>query len=193
MTRDAFLQSLKETITGLPQTEIDEILSDYAAYFDDARAAGRAEADVAAMLGNPAQLGRELRTESGLRRFERRPSAANLILALFALAGLAVVDLIVLPFLLVFAAIALGLAALALLLALAGAGKILLLATAWPDASFIVLLGRFLIGVGLIAGAVGLGSLLLLGLSSGVRLLGEHARLHYRLLKPMPESAGRAR
>lgn len=193
MNRDAFLQALQNNIAGLPQAEVDEILGDYAAYFDDARDDGRSDADVAAMLGNPAELGRELRTERDLRRFERRPGVANFMVAILALAGLAMVDLIVLlPLLFVFAAIALGLAIVTLFLALAGLGKIVFLALVWPDVSALVGLGRFLIGIGLIAGAIGLGSLLLLCLGRGVRLLGEHARLHYRFLKPLPETAKRA-
>jgi hypothetical protein len=41
-----------------------------------------------------------------------------------------------------------------------------------------------LAAVGLAAASIGLGSLLLLGLNIGVKLLGDYARLHYRLVKP---------
>jgi hypothetical protein len=39
-------------------------------------------------------------------------------------------------------------------------------------------------GIGLIASSVGGGALLLLGLNGAVKMLGNYARLHYRLLKP---------
>ena len=43
---------------------------------------------------------------------------------------------------------------------------------------------RLLVGVGLMGCLVGGGSLLLLGLSAGVAMLGRYVRLHYRLLEP---------
>ena len=41
-----------------------------------------------------------------------------------------------------------------------------------------------LVGVGLIAGVLGIGSLLALLLGSGLGMLGRYVRLNYRLLKP---------
>jgi uncharacterized membrane protein len=45
-------------------------------------------------------------------------------------------------------------------------------------------LARFLAGIGLVAGAIGGGALLLIVLDALVRLLGKYARLHYRVLSP---------
>jgi hypothetical protein len=44
-----------------------------------------------------------------------------------------------------------------------------------------------LVGLGLIAGVVGIGSLLALLLASGLGALGRYMRLNYRLLKPGEE------
>jgi hypothetical protein len=41
-----------------------------------------------------------------------------------------------------------------------------------------------LVGAGLIAGVIGIGSLLALLLGSGLGMLGRYVRLNYRLLKP---------
>ena len=65
MNRDAFLCILSDGLDGLPAHEIDDILADYVAYFDEARASGRSEEEVAAALGDPRRLARELRAESG--------------------------------------------------------------------------------------------------------------------------------
>ena len=43
---------------------------------------------------------------------------------------------------------------------------------------------RAVAGIGLIAGSVGTGALLLVALDGAVKVLGNYARLHYRLLKP---------
>ena len=70
MNKAAFLRCLRDGLAGLPAQDIDEILADYAAYFDEAHASGRSEEDVAAALGDPKRLARELRAETGLRRWE---------------------------------------------------------------------------------------------------------------------------
>src|ERR1700730_14562476 len=48
---------------------------------------------------------------------------------------------------------------------------------------------RALVGIGLIAASMGCGALLLLALNGAVKLLGNFARLHYRLLKPEQHAA----
>jgi len=48
---------------------------------------------------------------------------------------------------------------------------------------------RAVAGIGLIAGSVGCGALLLLALNGAVKMLGGYARLHYRLLKPEQHTA----
>jgi len=185
MNRETFLRLLQRGLAGLPAAEIEDIAADYAAHFEEGRASGRSEADIATALGDPLILGRELRAESGLRRWEHEGNPTNTISALVALAGLAAVDILVLaPLLLVFAIIALVIGIAATGLALLGLIKVLLALFVWHGAPFSVILGRLLTGIGLVAGAVCAGSLLLGSLNLGVRFLGAHARLHYRLVKP---------
>ncbi|MGT2438108.1 DUF1700 domain-containing protein [Bradyrhizobium betae] len=78
MSRDDFLHILADGLAGLPAAEIDDILTDYAAHFEEARASGRTEQEVAAALGDPKRLARELRAETGLRRWENHHSFRNL-------------------------------------------------------------------------------------------------------------------
>ncbi|MCM5553965.1 DUF1700 domain-containing protein [Pleomorphomonas sp. NRK KF1] len=183
MTRDAFLTALRHQLAGLPSDEIDDILADYAAHFADA--SGRSEEEVAAALGDPARIARELRAEAGLRRFETHWSVTNLLAAAMALGGLAIVDIVVLlPLLLVTLAVTVGLAgALAVIAAIAvntmlGAGLL-----PFGDPMMTGALPRFLIGAGLLSCVVGGGALLLMILGAGVRLLGRYARLHFRLAR----------
>ena len=70
MTRAEFLSILHERLRGLPAPEIEELMDDYDSHFAEGLAAGRSEAEIAAALGDPARLARELRAEAGLRRWE---------------------------------------------------------------------------------------------------------------------------
>ncbi|WP_158938584.1 DUF1700 domain-containing protein [Burkholderia sp. S171] len=185
MNSEAFLRTLRAGLAGLSKEEVEEIIADYAAHFAEARASGRSEAEVAEALGDPARLARELRAETGLRRFEAHRSFANLITAMLALAGLAAVDIFFLmPLLLVVAAIALGIGIGLVALGAVGAHMIFTVVFFAHGGSFVGGVIRFVVGIGLIACLVIGGSLLLLGLGAGVRMLGRYIRLHYRLLDP---------
>ncbi|WFU07168.1 DUF1700 domain-containing protein (plasmid) [Rhizobium sp. CB3171] len=182
MTRDVFLRMLRLRLAGLPSQEIEDIVADYAAHFAESDASGRSEAEVAAALGDPARIARELRAEAGLRRFEAHWSVSNLLAAATALAGLAIVDiLILLPLLIVTIVITLGFA-----IALAAIGavgvKIIFTTLLFHFGEPIVgLMARLFIGAGLVSSLVGGGALLLIGVGAGTRMLGHYARLHFRL------------
>jgi len=181
MTRTSFLSRLREGLSGLPPQEIDDIVADYAAHFSEGQAAGRSEEAVAAALGDPARLAKEVRAEAGLRRWEERRNAGNLAGAVFALLGLATVDLIfLLPLLFVLAVLLFAFGVALFAVTIAGVGVVI--SILGNLTSFQSVLARGFAGVGLVAGGIGGGALLLLVLDALVRLLGSYARLHYRLL-----------
>lgn len=193
MNRVAFLHHLRGGLTGLSAQEIDDILADYNAYFDEAHASGRSEEEVAAALGDPRRLARELRAETGLRRWENHHSLGNSATALLALGGLAAVDILLLLLLLpllfavTLAVLLIGLAM--FVLGIVGIGALLSLLKIGQFASIAAIVLRAAAGIGLIAASVGLGGLLVLGFNGAVKILGRYARLHYRLLKPEQGSA----
>ncbi|PDQ22090.1 hypothetical protein CN311_05635 [Mesorhizobium sanjuanii] len=185
MTRDAFLRTLRLGLAGLPPQEIEDIVGDYAAHFAESDASGRGEAEVAAALGDPARLARELRAEAGLRRFEAHWSVSNMLAAMLALAGLAFVDIVfLLPLLITAIVLALGLGI--ALVAIGALGIKIILTTLLFDigGAITVTLGHLFIGAGLVSFFLGGGALLLLALSAGIRVLGRYARLHSRLAQP---------
>lgn len=117
MNRSDFLAQLRRALHGLPEAEIEDILSDYTQHFAEGTAAGRSEEEVAAALGDPGRLARELRAEAKLRRWETYRTPGALIGAIVALGGLLAIDLLILlPFLccLVFAVFIAGIVLLAL-------------------------------------------------------------------------------
>jgi len=191
MNRVAFLRILRDGLAGLPAHEIDDILADYAAYFDEAHASGRSEEEVATALGDPRRLARELRAETGLRRWENHRSLGNSATALLALGGLAAVDILLLLLPLLFAVMltVLVVGLVIFVLGIVGIGLLLSLLKIGQFASIAAIVLRAVAGIGLIAGSVGCGALLLLALNGVVKMLGNYARLHYRLLKPEQHTA----
>ena len=190
MNRLAFLTILHDGLAGLPAQETDEILADYMSYFDEAEASGRSEEDVAAALGDPRRLARELRAESGLRRWENHRSLGNSAAALLALGGLAAVDvLFLLPLLFGVTLAMLVIGLVIVVLGIVGIGLLLSLLKIGHFASIAAMMLRAVAGIGLITASAGCGALLLLALNGAVKMLGGYARLHYRLLKPEQEPA----
>jgi uncharacterized membrane protein len=188
MDRAAFLRILRDALAGLPPAEVDDIVSDYAAHFDEARAAGRDEAAVAASLGDPDRLARELRAETGLRRWEDHRSPGNFARAWLALGTLAAVDLVVLlPVLFAVVLAALAMALVVFVLGIIGIGALLSLFKTAAFASLSAMAVRATAGVALLAASLGSAALLVFALNRAVTMLARYARLHYRLLRPKPD------
>jgi len=182
MTRLEFLDTLRRRLSGLPQAEIDELIADYAAHFADGKAAGRSEADIAAALGDPMRLARELRAEAGFRRWESARTPGNFLAVLFGFLALIAVDFVFLLPLLGGLALFTFIAGIVLLaLCLAGLALILRLFH-WDHGLTVHYLTRIFGGIGLLGVGVGGGALLLMMIDYVVRLLGKFARLHYELL-----------
>jgi len=179
MTRALFIARLRQGLKGLCTDEIADIVADYEAHFSDAAAAGRSDADVAASLGDPLQLGQEISAETKLRRWETRRSPHNFLRAGFALAGLQTFNLLVILPILALILFCAGVAAYALY-EIGRTGLHLLMGLASGNGSVLL---PALVGLGLISGVIGMGSLILLLLDSGLKLLGRYVRMNYRLLK----------
>src|SRR5579871_6747487 len=96
MKREEFLARLRAGLTGMPGDQANDIVADYESHFTEGVANGRSEDDIAAALGDPARLARELRAEAGLKRWREGRNAANFIAAILALIGLATFDLMLL-------------------------------------------------------------------------------------------------
>ncbi|MES2896734.1 MAG: DUF1700 domain-containing protein [Pseudomonadota bacterium] len=185
MTRQAFIDRLRLGLSGMPPQAIADAIADYEAHFDEGVAAGRSEEEVAAALGDPARLARELRAEVGLKKWEeqRNPSAAAG--AIFAVLGLGAIDLLILlPILMAVAGTLFGLIIAVVAVFFAG-GVVFAVGPFFqpPGGTAAALLG----GIGLMALASSAGALLTLVVIGFVNALVWYGRLHYRLLKPAIE------
>ena len=183
MKREEFLGRLKNGLAGMPPDQVNDIMGDYQSHFAEGAAQGRSEDDIAAALGDPTRLAKELRAEAGLRRWQEGRNAASFIAALLAFLGLATFDVILLLpvlFVVLIVLFALGIAMLAVIIA----G---IVHTVGALVSFESLRNSVAVlfqGAGLVAGGIGGGALVLLVLDWMVAVLGRYARMHYRLLKP---------
>jgi len=190
MTRQAFMARLREGLRGLPAQTQADIAADYEAHFTEGAAAGRDEADVAAALGDPGRLARELRAEAGLKRWEEERNPSGAAAAIFALLGLGALDiLILLPILMGIGGAIFGIGVAIVAVFVAGgavfaAGPF----TGMPGGP----LAAVLAGIGLMTGAVSAGAVLAMATIGLVNVLVWYGRLHYRLLKPAlePQTAG---
>jgi len=183
MTRNEFLGTLRHLLSGLPQTEIDDVIADYAAHFDEGVAAGRSEEDIAAALGDPERLGKELRAEIGLRRWETERTPSNFFAVMAGFVTLIAMDFIILlPVLAVLVLFVLIAGLVATLLCLIGLG--LLMNLFYITDAFLgeAALMRMVGGITMLGFGVGGGALLILLMDLVIRALGRFARLHYTLL-----------
>lgn len=182
MTRNEFIQRLTTGLSGMPQDAVDDIVSDYQAHFEAGLAEGRSEEEVAAALGNPSRLARELRFETGFRNWksERTPSSAWR--AIIAFMGLATIDiLILLPIVLPVLGVVFGLFV-GVLAAFVAGGFILIAGpfSGFPGGALIAIL----LGLGTMSAAVGVAALLTIFGIGIVNALMWFGRLHYRVLEP---------
>jgi uncharacterized membrane protein len=190
MTRQAFMARLREGLRGLPAQAQADIVADYETHFAEGEAAGRSEADVAAALGDPGRLARELRAEIHLKRWEEERNPSGAAAAVFAVLGLGAIDiLILLPILMGVGGAIFGIAI--GVIAVFVAGGVVFAAgpfTGMPGGAVAAILG----GLGLMAGAASIGAVLTLVTIGLVNCLVWYGRLHYRLLKPAlePQAVG---
>ncbi len=185
MTRADFIARLKAGLAGMPAGQIGDVVADYETHFDDAVAAGRSEEEVAASLGDPARLARELKAEVGVKRWEEQKNPSAAMAAVFAVLGLGAIDILVL---------------LPILMGVVGAlfGFFMAAIGVFVGGGFVFAAGPFmgppggpltaiLAGIGLMAAATSLAAVTTIVTILLVNLLVWYGRLHYRLLKPAIE------
>jgi uncharacterized membrane protein len=179
--RAGFIASLRAGLRGSPPDFIEEVLSDYAAHFEDGARNGRSEDEIAKALGDPLALADELRAESAVSSWESAPTpgaGARVITQAVARGALhASLALLTLPIV--------GL--LALVLSMSGLAAVtggIWFLFAGPEfelagGGLTVALG----GIGLIAGGISLCALTLLGLRGLITLLARLTRGGFQLIR----------
>ncbi|MDB5459927.1 MAG: hypothetical protein JWO72_1668 [Caulobacteraceae bacterium] len=184
MSRSAFLAALRANLRGIAPKTADEIVADYASHFDEGLAEGRSEQDIAAGLGDPARLARELRAEAGLKRWDQERSVSAAAAAVLAILSLGAIDVLILfPVLLV--VLSLMFAAACVAAAFVVAGIVIVLVSPFHG----IVSGGFLLGliggIGFFSGGLSLGALVSLCGIGLTNLMIRFGRFHVRLIKPV--------
>lgn len=186
MTRDAFLSSLRAHLRRVPAKTVNEIIADYASHFDEGMAHGRSEADIAAALGDPARLARELRAEAGLKRWEEERSASAAGAAILAILSLGAIDVLILfPILLAVASVLFAFACVSVVLICVGV-VLVVVAPFGLLVGFVGTLAQALLGgIGCLGLGASIGALTILIGQGLTNLLIRYGRFHVGLLKPV--------
>ena len=182
MTRNDFIARLQRGLRGVPEADAADIVADYQAHFEAGAAEGRSEAEVAAALGDPGRLAREMRLEAGIRQWGEVRTPSSAWTAIIAFMGLATLDILVLlPIVLPILGVIFGLYVAFLGIFIAG-GAMMIVGpfSGFPGGPLAALLG----GLGLMAAAVGLAALLTIISIGVVNALLWFGRLHYRIIEP---------
>jgi uncharacterized membrane protein len=101
MNQEAYLASLKRSLSGLPAEQIEEILQDYKQHFVDAMHSGRSAGEVARALGDPRKIALEFKALRHFEAFQNKHSLANFGRMALGLVWMAGFNLVFLPFVLV--------------------------------------------------------------------------------------------
>jgi uncharacterized membrane protein len=182
MSKEQFLDTLRRRLAGMSAAEADEVIADYRMHFDEGVAAGRSEQEIAAALGDPIRLARELRAEAGVRRWEEARTPGNFFTAVFGLLALIAVDfMFLLPVLGTLLAVAIAGVAGVLIMCFTG---IFLMFSLFSLDIVSTLGGLALLGFG-----VGCGALLLMLGDLIVRGLAHFVRLHFTLFNRASQTA----
>jgi len=101
MKKEEFLKTLRENLSALPASEVDEILRDQEEFLQDAIASGRTEEEAVTRLGDPKNFAANLVTETKIKSAAAAPSLTGqarqtfgAVVAFLALAPLTFVLLI---------------------------------------------------------------------------------------------------
>jgi uncharacterized membrane protein len=93
MSKQEYLDALKQAMTGLPPETVAKTLAYYEQRFIEGQVAGRSEAEIAKELDEPRKIAMTLRANVHLSAFEQRKNPTNLLRMLVSFVGLAIFNL----------------------------------------------------------------------------------------------------
>ncbi len=94
MNKEEFLESLKSNLKNIPQGDVVEILRDYAEHISIGLNKGREETELLKSLGDPADIARQIKADYHIKKAETKISAANIFRAIYASAGMGILNLL---------------------------------------------------------------------------------------------------
>ncbi len=94
MNKEVFLEKLKRDLKNIPEQDIEEILQDYAEHISIGLKNGRDEAEIIKSLGDPADIAKQINADYHIKKAENKTSTINIFRAIYASAGMGVMNLL---------------------------------------------------------------------------------------------------
>ncbi|GAB4074451.1 DUF1700 domain-containing protein [Barrientosiimonas marina] len=95
MNKQTFMKELNHYLNGLPAEEKRDINQDFDEHFSAGAKEGKSEFDIAAGLGSPRQIGKEMRAAYQLETVDSDNSVSNVLRAVWAVIGLGFFNLVI--------------------------------------------------------------------------------------------------
>lgn len=93
MKREEYIKKLSKLIKGLPKEEKEDIISDYEEHFAIGLEKGRNEEEISKALGDPKTVAKQIKADYMVKKAEDKPSPGTIIEAILAVAGLGLLNL----------------------------------------------------------------------------------------------------
>ncbi|AXO91726.1 DUF1700 domain-containing protein [Bacillus anthracis] len=92
MNKSEFLSQLSSSLRNIPNSEKEDIISEYETHFISGKQDGKCEEEIARKLGNPKTIAKELTVSYAIRNTDSKRSFKNMLTALFSVMSLSVLN-----------------------------------------------------------------------------------------------------
>ncbi|EOO25657.1 hypothetical protein ICM_00155 [Bacillus cereus BAG1X2-3] len=94
MNKSEFLEQLSSSLWNMPNSEKEDIISEYETHFISGKQDGISEEEISKKLGNPKTIAKELTVSYAISNADNRRSLKNIMAALFSVMSLSVLNFI---------------------------------------------------------------------------------------------------
>lgn len=94
MSKQEFLNRLEALLQNMPEDERQDILYDYEEHFQNGTASGKNEAEIAASLGSPQTIAKEIMASYQVAQAAKEASPGNILKAVLATVSLGFINLV---------------------------------------------------------------------------------------------------
>ncbi|EOS8271679.1 DUF1700 domain-containing protein [Bacillus cereus] len=92
MNKSEFLSQLSSYLRNIPNSEKEDIISEYETHFISGKQDGKCEEEIAKKLGNPKMITKELNVSYAISNADKKRSFKNMITALFSVMSLSALN-----------------------------------------------------------------------------------------------------
>lgn len=92
MNKSEFLSQLSSSLRNIPNSEKEDIISEYETHFISGKQDGKYEDEISKKLGDPKTIAKELNVSYAISNADSRRSLKNMITALFSVMSLSVLN-----------------------------------------------------------------------------------------------------